>query len=127
MCLTGSSRRKSNLAPTRARLCSLDWGPHQRAARLTRICGFYMSSTHQTLTYHYPQVVNRSIVAIKFDERDQVSDVLTYDIEDGKVVDYIARETPTRGRELGILEQLFGTIGRLPTQLPGQENGPGNQ
>ena len=88
---------------------------------------FYMSSTHQTLTYHYPQVVNRSIVAIKFDERDQVSDVLTYDIEDGKVVDYIARETPTRGRELGILEQLFGTIGRLPTQLPGQENGPGNQ
>jgi hypothetical protein len=37
------------------------------------------------------------------------------------VVDYNSRVTPTRGRELGILEQLFGTIGRLPQQLPGQE------
>ena len=50
---------------------------------------------------------------------DQVSDVLTYDIEDGQVVDYVARETPTRGRELGILEQLFGTIGRLPDAAAG--------
>lgn len=86
---------------------------------------FYMSSTHQTLTYHHPKVVNRSIVAIQFDDMDQVSEVLTYDLEDGEVIDFVSRETPTRGRELGILEQLFGTIGRLPSQLPGSEQGPG--
>ena len=84
-----------------------------------------MSSTQQTLTYHHPKVVQRSIVAIQFDDSDQVADVLTYDLEDGKVIDFVSRETPTRGRQLGILEQLFGTIGRLPSQLPGSERGPG--
>ena len=86
---------------------------------------FYMSSTQQTLTYHHPKVVQRSIVAIQFDDSDQVADVLTYDLEDGKVIDFVSRETPARGRQLGILEQLFGTIGRLPSQLPGSERGPG--
>lgn len=87
----------------------------------------YMSSTQEQLTYHRAKVVRRNIVAIQFDEQDQVTDVLTYDLSDGKVIDYVSRETPTRGRQLGILEQLFGTIG---AGLPGgigqqQERGPG--
>lgn len=87
----------------------------------------YMSATRQTLSYHRPKVTQRKIVAIQFDENDQVNDVLTYDMDAGQVVNFVSRETPTRGRELGILEQLFGTIGRLPTQLPGQDQGPGQQ
>ena len=86
----------------------------------------YMSATRETMSYHRPDIIQRSIVAIQFDESDQVQDVLTYDLDDGRVVNYVSRVTPTRGRELGILEQLFGTIGRLPSQLPG-ENGPGEQ
>lgn len=82
----------------------------------------YISSTREYYAYYYPRVVQREIVAIQFDENDVVSDVLVYDVEDGKVIDYISRITPTRGRELGILEQLFGTIGRLPQQLPGQDD-----
>ena len=36
---------------------------------------------------------------------------------------YMAKgDSPTRGRELGILEQLFGTLGSLRNQLPGMEN-----
>lgn len=85
----------------------------------------YMSATREQLTYHRPKVIYRNVVAIQFDENDQVSDVLTYDLTDGKVIEFVSRETPTRGRELGILEQLFGTIGRLPQQLPGQERAPG--
>ncbi|MDZ4760717.1 MAG: outer membrane protein assembly factor BamE [Alphaproteobacteria bacterium] len=80
----------------------------------------YMSSTRELLAFYYPKVVAREIVAIQFDDQDVVSDVLVYDVEDGQVVDYNSSVTPTRGRELGILEQLFGTIGRLPQQLPGQ-------
>lgn len=82
----------------------------------------YMSSTRERLAFYYPKVVSRHIIAVQFDDDDVVSDVLVYDTEDGRVIDYNSRVTPTRGRELGILEQLFGTIGRLPQQLPGQEN-----
>ncbi len=79
----------------------------------------YMSSTRELLTFYYPKVVQRSIIAIQFDEEDVVSDVLIYDVDDGRVLDYNSRVTPTRGRELGILEQLFGTIGSLRNQIPG--------
>jgi len=81
----------------------------------------YMSYTRELLAFYYPKIVQREIVAIQFDENDVVSDVIVYDASAGRVIEYNSRVTPTRGRELGILEQLFGTIGRLPQQLPGQE------
>lgn len=81
----------------------------------------YMSSTRELLTFYYPKTVAREIVAIQFDEDDVVSDVLVYDVNDGRVLQYNSRVTPTRGRELGILEQLFGTIGNLRNQIPGQD------
>jgi outer membrane protein assembly factor BamE (lipoprotein component of BamABCDE complex) len=81
----------------------------------------YMSSTRELLTFYYPKVVQRQVTAIQFDEDDVVSDVLIYDVNDGRVLAYNSRVTPTRGRELGILEQLFGTLGSLRNQLPGQE------
>lgn len=82
----------------------------------------YMSATRELLTFYYPKVVAREIVAIQFDEDDVVSDVLVYDVNDGRTLAYNSRVTPTRGRELGIIEQLFGTIGSLRNQLPGQND-----
>jgi outer membrane protein assembly factor BamE (lipoprotein component of BamABCDE complex) len=82
----------------------------------------YMSSTRELLTFYYPKVVAREIVAIQFDDDDVVSDVLVYDVNDGRTLAYNSRVTPTRGRELGILEQLFGTIGNLRNQIPGQND-----
>ncbi|MEJ0023558.1 MAG: hypothetical protein WDN76_09090 [Alphaproteobacteria bacterium] len=39
-----------------------------------------------------------------------------FGIERGRVINYSGDKTPTRGRELGILEQIFGTVGaKLPT------------
>lgn len=86
----------------------------------------YMSSTRERLAFYYPKVVQREIVAIQFDAQDVVSDVLVYDVKAGRTIKYSSRVTPTRGRELGILEQLFGTIGRLPQTLPGQAQ-PGDR
>ena len=86
----------------------------------------YMSTTRERRAYFNPKVVQRSVVAVRFDEEDVVAEVLEYDLTDGRVVEYAARETPTRGRELGLLEQIFGNIGRtvLP---PTQENVPGQR
>ncbi len=82
----------------------------------------YMASTRELLAFYYPKIVQREVIAIQFGEDDVVSDVLVYDLTDGRTVSYNSKVTPTRGRELGILEQLFGTLGRLPQQLPGQNN-----
>jgi len=85
----------------------------------------YMSTTRERFAYFTPKVANRAVVAIRFSEEDVVDEVLTYDAEDGAVINYAARETATRGRELGILEQLFGNVGRVVLP-PTDESTPGN-
>lgn len=87
----------------------------------------YMSSTRENLAFYYPKVVQREIVAVQFDDQDVVSDVLVYDLKAGRTISYNSKVTPTRGRELGIVEQLFGTIGKLPQGLPGQSKPGDNQ
>ena len=53
-------------------------------------------------------------------------DCRTRDLYDGRRVAIVDRQTPTRGRELSLLEQLLGNIGRLPADsFTGEENLPG--
>jgi hypothetical protein len=47
-----------------------------------------------------------------------------FGVERGRVVPYSADKTPTRGRELSILEQLFGSIGRTPTTIGRDQENP---
>ena len=87
---------------------------------------YYMNAVRQRYAYLRPQIEERTITAITFNEDGQVQKVDEYGIEDGRYVNYVDRKTPTRGRELSALEQIFGTIGRLPTQqLGGQQDIPG--
>lgn len=74
---------------------------------------FYISQTTDRIAYYLPQVRERTVVAISFDKDSElVTSVNTYSIKDGKVLAYNTRETPTRGREMTILEQLLGNVGR---------------
>ena len=94
---------------------------------------YYMSSVRQRYAYLRPQIQERNITAITFNEDGQVEKVAEYGIEDGRYVNYSDRKTPTRGRELSALEQIFGTIGAVPvdrlgggnSQLPGGGGGAG--
>ena len=87
---------------------------------------YYISSVRQRYAYLRPQIEDRTITAIHFNLDGQVTQVAEYGLEDGVPVNYVDRKTPTRGRELSVLEQIFGTIGRLPTdRLAGQTAGGG--
>ena len=87
---------------------------------------YYMNSVRQSYAYLRPKIEDRNITAVTFNEDGQVTKVAEYGIEDGRYVNFVDRKTPTRGRELTALEQVFGTIGRLPTsQLGGQQDIPG--
>jgi len=87
---------------------------------------YYMSATRQRFAYLRHLIEERPITAITFNGDGQVEKVAEYGIEDGQYVDYVNRKTPTRGRELSVLEQIFCTIGALPTdRIGGQQNVPG--
>lgn len=74
---------------------------------------FYMSQVTDRVAFYQPRVAKRDITAIAFDKTtEQVVSVNQYTLKDGKVFAYADRETPTRGREMTILEQLLGNVGR---------------
>ena len=74
---------------------------------------YYVSSTIEQYLYYAPEVTSRRVVAVRFDQNDVVSDIDTYGIEDGRIIDLATQTTPTHGRELTILEQVLGNLGRI--------------
>lgn len=87
---------------------------------------YYINQVRERYAYLRPQVQDQTITAISFNADGQVTKVAEYGIEDRRIVDYTNRETPTRGRELSALEQVFGTIGRIPTnRIGGDQDVPG--
>ena len=87
---------------------------------------YYISQVTEKYTYNRPHVTQRSVTEITFNDAGQVSGVNSLGLEDGRIVDMNGRETPTRGRQLTILEQLLGNVGR--GQLPRtDEDTPGQQ
>ncbi|MGH6966989.1 MAG: outer membrane protein assembly factor BamE [Phenylobacterium sp.] len=89
---------------------------------------FYMNQVKQRVAFRKPTVVARNVTAITFSkDNEQVESVNNYTLKDGKVIAFNGRETPTRGRELTILEQLLGNVGR-GSMLPRDDEGvPGNR
>jgi outer membrane protein assembly factor BamE (lipoprotein component of BamABCDE complex) len=86
---------------------------------------YYMSQVTEKYTYNRPQVTQRTITEITFNDAGQVAAVRTLGLEDGQRIAMNDRETPTRGRQLTILEQLLGNVarGQLPRtedDIPGQ-------
>jgi outer membrane protein assembly factor BamE (lipoprotein component of BamABCDE complex) len=74
---------------------------------------FYISSVSQRQGFYMPRTVRRDVVAISFDKDSQtVTKVEVLNLADGREIAYNARETPTRGRQLSILEQLLGNLGQ---------------
>jgi outer membrane protein assembly factor BamE (lipoprotein component of BamABCDE complex) len=88
---------------------------------------YYVNSVQARVAFRRPKTVSRNVTAITFNKDSEVVenvDLLT--LKDGKVVAYNGRETPTRGREMTVLEQLLGTVG-AGGMLPQDDDGPGRR
>jgi len=89
---------------------------------------FYVSQVSTQTAYKKPKLRSRDIVAISFADDEKVKGVEAYDTTKGYRIAYAKGETPTRGRQITVLEQLLGNVGRggmLPQQqdIPGQRPG----
>jgi outer membrane protein assembly factor BamE (lipoprotein component of BamABCDE complex) len=90
---------------------------------------YYISQTaQQPVAFMKPEVTDRRIVAVYFDNKDRVTQIANYGLKDGKVFDFVKRQTPSYSRDQGLLNELFRNIGASPA-LPGMsggKSGPGN-
>lgn len=88
---------------------------------------YYVGQRMETYAFYKPEVTERNVLVVQFDENGIVKDKKHLTLADGKEVELVERETPTEGRELTFLEQIFGNFGRLPSDFAddsGGLNGP---
>lgn len=86
---------------------------------------YYVSQLTQQIAFLTPEAVYHEVVAVSFDENGNVEAINTFDKDQIVDVSLSGDATPTRGRELGFLEQLFGNIGQVGSLPGGQGGGPG--
>jgi outer membrane protein assembly factor BamE (lipoprotein component of BamABCDE complex) len=93
---------------------------------------YYVSGIEKQIAFFTPTITSRHILAVYFDKDGKVTDMKHYGLEDGHVVAFESRTTPTRGRELTFLQQLFNATPGVPggygssqqEQNPGGGGGP---
>lgn len=79
---------------------------------------YYISSTRQQTAFLTPKEIDRKIVAVYFTPVGSVERVAQYGIKDGKVFDFINRETPSAASsDDNILKMMFRNLGQRGTTL----------
>lgn len=98
------------------------FGSPSTTAVFDQTAWYYVSSVQESVAFYTPRITERRVMVVRFDG-EMVTAVEKYGLERGRLVAYDDHITPTRGRELGVLEQLFGNVGATP--LPNQEEDEG--
>lgn len=83
---------------------------------------FYIGIAREEFAFYRPDAVAQTVTAIAFDDDGTLREVVSFDIAAAAAIQPVERVTPTYGRQLGLLEQLFGNLGRVGNQnrpLPG--------
>lgn len=84
---------------------------------------YYIGSKTQQFAFLDPEILERSILVVSFADGGLVQDTRLYTVEDGRVIDPVDRVTPTEGKDLTVLQQLFGNLGRFSAQSEGEGGG----
>lgn len=74
---------------------------------------FYSQYRVRSYAWRAPEIVSRDIVAVSFADNGTVSNVETYTLADGQIVDISRRVTESSIREVSIFRQVMGNFGRI--------------
>ena len=69
---------------------------------------YYISQKKvRRVAFERPRVVDQRVLAIYMNDSSTVERIADYGLKDGKVFDFVARVTPTGGKDLSFLSQLL--------------------
>lgn len=93
-------------------------GPPSNIGTFNSKVWYYISQRTEDVPMEVPQVLDRTVVIVRFDDNGVVQDVQKLDKTAGRDVDPVDRTTPTAGHEPNLLRDLFGNIGRVGADQP---------
>ncbi|HRJ60503.1 MAG TPA: outer membrane protein assembly factor BamE [Azospirillaceae bacterium] len=74
---------------------------------------YYIGQVTERTAFFEPEVVERRVVAIRFESNGVVKEIRDIDKAQGQELELVDRATPTAGHEMGLLEQLLGNVGKF--------------
>lgn len=74
---------------------------------------YYIETQVRHYAWKRPEVIDREVLAITFDQEGVVENLVTYGLEDGQVVPLTRRVTKSGDGDIGFIRKLFGNIGGL--------------
>lgn len=80
----------------------------------------YVYQKIETVSFLTPKVVDSSTLTIVFDAEGKVKSISKSGMKDLKDVQTVDRETPTAGKEMSVIEQLLGNVGKFSKDSKGK-------
>ena len=81
---------------------------------------YYIGQRVEYFAFFEPEVLERRVIRVQFDTLSGVvTDLQVRTLEDGMEFAFEEAETPTLGRQMGVLEQLFGNLGQFGSETLG--------
>lgn len=77
---------------------------------------YYVESLVQAVGPFRPKVVDREVVAIRFDEAGVVTGIERYGLQDGRIVPLVRRVTVSGDGDISFIRKLFGNIGGISAE-----------
>ncbi len=81
---------------------------------------YYIGSRSETMAFFEPDVLERNVLVVSFSDDGRVDEKKVYTLNDSRDVDPVDRVTPTEGKKLSLIQQLFGNVGRFTATGTGQ-------
>lgn len=73
---------------------------------------YYISQKVEESPVWGRSIVDQRVLAIYFDEDRKVKSIASYGLKDGKVFDFIQRQTRSGGADLNLISQMLQGVGR---------------
>jgi len=74
---------------------------------------YYVRSRVRSFAMYEPEVVDREVLVVSFDEAGVVQNVERFGLERGQIVPLTRRVTSSGVSDLSFLQQLFGNLGQI--------------
>jgi outer membrane protein assembly factor BamE (lipoprotein component of BamABCDE complex) len=74
---------------------------------------YYISQRQEYVAFLSPSISEQKVTAIHFGENGRIKEIKTFGPADAKDPGMVDRKTPTSGKELTVLDQIFGNVGRF--------------
>ena len=74
---------------------------------------YYITQRTEKQAFFKPQVIEQQVLVLFFDEKEILQSIEKYNLEEAQLIEPLDDKTPTVGRKLTILQQLFGNLGRF--------------